>query len=57
VGIAIVKINIFQRFKYQKNHAISTLLVFEKLKTIDFQGGGEFENKNSHPYFLMKSHF
>jgi len=34
-----VKINIFQRFKYQINRANSTvLLVFEPLKDIDFQG-------------------
>jgi len=35
----MVKINSFQRFKYKKNHADSTvLLVFEMLKNIDFQG-------------------
>jgi len=36
-GNPLVKINIFQRFKYQKNRAVSTVLsVLETLKNIEF---------------------
>ena len=41
VGIPPLKINIFQRFEYRKNRAVSAvLMVFETLTHIDFQGGG-----------------
>jgi len=36
VGISLLKINIFQRFKYQKNSTV--LLVFETLKNIFTRG-------------------
>ena len=40
VGIPPLKINIFQRFEYRKNRAVSAvLMVFETLTHIDFQGG------------------
>ena len=40
VGIPPLKINIFQRFEYRRNRAVSAvLMVFETLTHIDFQGG------------------
>lgn len=40
MAVPHVKINIFQQFKYQNNHAISVIrLVFEILKNIDFSLG------------------
>jgi len=40
VGIPLVRVNICQRFKYEKNRAVSMVLsVFEALTNIDFQRG------------------
>jgi len=40
VGVPSLKINIFQRFEYRKNRAVSAvLMVFETLTRTDFQGG------------------
>jgi len=48
--IFLLKINMFQRFKYQKNCAVSTvLMVFKTLTNIDFhyEDSHFFENENS----------
>jgi len=59
VGIASLKINICQRFKYQKNRAVSkVLLVFETWTGIDFQGDFPlFEMKTKMRQLLLLGYF
>jgi len=56
VGFPLFKVNIFQRFKYQRNRTDSTVrLVFEMLKSIDLGWGFPFFSKTitSTPHIFM----